>query len=239
MIKNWKTLLQQGFDLQSSGTTDAAKVLFQPPEKLAAANLVAQEAQGITCHSRVLTVCSMNHAGGVLAQTLPALSVGAYVDIRAFNAYRFWQDVQGFTHTHLTPAHCQMLINTRTFARVDLSGLFIACGSNNISFEIMDAFIRRGATFMCNWGMTEIGPIAINTVFDSLDKLEHYRQQAPDTGTLMGDRYYCDYKIENACLHVKGAICIYPDWFNTRDRVVINNEGAMYHLGRASTDACL
>lgn len=237
MIKNWQTLLKQGFELQSSGTTGAAKVLFQPPEKLAAANIVAQESQGITRHSRVLTVCNMNHAGGMLAQTLPALSIGAYVDIQPFNAYRFWQDVQGFTHTHLTPAHCQMLMNTRTFARVDLNGLFVACGSNNISFEIINAFVRHGAIFMCNWGMTEIGPIAINTVFDSLDKLEHYQQQAPDTGTLIGDRYYCDYKIENGCLHVKGAICIYSDWFNTRDRVVINNHGAMYQLGRTSTNA--
>ncbi len=230
-------MLQQGFELQSSGTTDTAKILFQPPEKLAAANLVAQDAQRISRHSRILTVCNMNHAGGILAQTLPALSIGAYVDIRAFNAYRFWQDVQGFTHTHLTPAHCGMLINTKTFTRIDLNGLFITCGSNAVDFDIVEAFVRRGATFMCNWGMTEIGPVAINTVFDSLDKVEHYRQQAPDTGTLMGDRYYCDYKIENGCLHVKGSICIYPDWFNTQDRVAHNKHAAMYHLGRASTNA--
>ncbi len=239
MIKNWQTLLRQGFELQSSGTTDSAKILFQTPEKLAAANTVALESQGITRHSRVLTVCSLNHAGGMLAQTLPALSIGAYVDIRTFNAYRFWQDVRGFTHTHLTPTHCHMLMNTRTFAEVDLSGLFITCGSNIVEFDIVEAFVRRGATFMCNWGMTEIGPIAINTIFDSLDKLDRYRQQAPDAGTLMGDRYYCDYKIEHGCLHVKGAICIYADWFNTQDCVVINNEGAMYYLGRASADGCL
>ncbi len=234
MIEDWKALLSQGFELQSSGTTGAAKMLFQPPEKLAAANAVAQEVQGITRHSRVLTVCRMSHAGGMLAQTLPALSAGAYVKIQPFNAYRFWHDIQGFTHTHLTPGHCEMLMNTRTFADVDLNSLFITCGSNNVSFEIIEAFVRRGAVFMCNWGMTEIGPVAINTIFDSLDKLEHYRQQAPDSGSLMGDCYYCDYKIENGCLHVKGAICIYPDWFNTQDRVAINSEGAMYHLGRAS-----
>ncbi|HEB54787.1 MAG TPA: hypothetical protein ENI98_00500 [Gammaproteobacteria bacterium] len=239
MIENWETLLSQGFELQSSGTTDTAKVLFQPAEKLAAANIVALKAQNISRHSRVLTVCSMSHAGGMLAQTLPALSVGAYVDIRPFNAYRFWQDVQGFTHTHLTPAHCRMLMNTRTFARVKLDGLFITCGSHSIEFDIVEAFVLRGATFMCNWGMTEIGPIAINTLFDSIDKVEHYRQQAPDSGTLMGDRYYCDYKIETGCMHVKGAICIYPDWFDTRDRVVLNQHGAMYHLGRASANAGL
>lgn len=226
-------MLRHGFELQSSGTTGEAKTLFQPPEKLAAANTIALDAQGINQHSRILTVCSMNHAGGMLAQTLPALSIGAEVKIQPFNAYRFWQDVQGFTHTHLTPTHCEMLMNTRSFAKVDLNGLFITCGSDNVSFEIIDAFVRRGAIFMCNWGMTEIGPVAINTIFDSPDKVQRYQQQALDTGSLMGDRYYCDYKIEEGCLCVKGETCIYPDWFNTRDRVALNNNNAMYHLGRA------
>ena len=234
MIAEWKRWLEQGFELCSSGTTGEAKILFQPPDKLAAANAVALEAQQITQHSRILTVCSMNHAGGVLAQTLPALSIGADVNIQPFNAYRFWQDIQAYTHTHLTPAHCQMLMNTHSFTEIDLSGLFITCGSHNVSFEIITAFVQRGARFMCNWGMTEIGPIAINTVFDSLDKVERYRQQALNTGSLMGDVYYCDYKIENGCLWVKGDICIYPDWFNTQDRVALNNNMAMYHLGRAS-----
>ncbi len=86
---------------------------------------------------------------------------------------------------------------------------------------------------MCNWGMTEIGPVAINTIFDSPDKVQRYQQQALDTGSLMGDRYYCDYKIENGCLLVKAETCIYPDWFNTQDRIALNSDGAMYHLGRA------
>ena len=234
MIGDWKTLLSRGFELRSSGTTGEAKPLFQPPEKLAAANAVAREVQGITRHSRVLTVCRLEHAGGLLAQTLPALEIGARVDIRSFNAYRFWQDVRGFTHTHLTPAHCEMLRNTRTFAEVDLSGLFITCGSSDVSFEIIEAFVGRGAVFMCNWGMTEVGPIAINTVFDSLDKLERYRQQAPAAGSLMGDRYYCDYKIENGRLYVKGDICIHPGWFDTGDRASMNGHGAIYYLGRGT-----
>lgn len=233
MIENWKAILSHGFELQSSGSTGEAKILFQSPEKLTAANAVALDAQSINQHSRILTVCSMNHAGGVLAQTLPALSIGAEVKIQPFNAYRFWQDIQGFSHTHLTPTHCKMLMNTHSFAAVDLTGLFIACGSNNVSFNVIEAFVNRGATFMCNWGMTEIGPITINTVFDSCEKVELYRQQALESGSLMGDRYYCDYKIEHGCLYVKGETCIYPDWFNTLDRVAMNNNNAMYYLKRA------
>lgn len=231
-LQNWKQQLRQGFNLQSSGTTGTAKVIFQSPDKLRAANRVALEAQNMSVASRVLTLCRMDHAGGALAQTLPALSIGAYVDIRPFNAYSFWQHIRGFTHTHLTPQHCRMLMNTRSFQAADFNGLFLACGSDNVDFDIIEAFVSRGAVFMCNWGMTEIGPITINTVFDSLSRVHAYREMAVDGGTLMGDRCYCDWKILDGELWVRGDTCVYDDWFNTRDRVVENAHQALYHMGR-------
>ena len=231
---NWQQLLQQGFELQSSATTGPARPIFQPPQKLAAANQDAIEAQGLTPASRVLTVCRMTHAGGVLAQTLPALSIGARVDIKPFSAFGFWQDIQGYTHTHLTPAHCQMLVNTRSFQQVNFDGLFITCGSDHVPFSIIEAFVRHQAVFMCNWGMTEIGPIVINTVFDSIDKVREYRHHAIDGGTLMGDRCYCDYKIVDDELWVQGASCVYDGWYNSKDRVAINSAGHLYHMGRNS-----
>ena len=42
---NWKSLLDKGFELQSSGTSGTPKTLFQTPEKLSAANKIALEAQ--------------------------------------------------------------------------------------------------------------------------------------------------------------------------------------------------
>ena len=174
----------------------------------------------------------MDHAGGALAQTLPALSVGAHVEIKTFNAYRFWHDIQGFTHTHLTPAHCQLLIKTRSFTDINLHGLFITCGSDRVSFDIIESFVDHGATFMCNWGMTEVGPIAINTTFNSIEQLRQYRQQAISTASLMGDQYYCDYKIVNDELYVKSSICVYDGWFNTQDKVLLNHYDALYYSDR-------
>lgn len=229
---NWQRWLETGFELQSSGTTGSPKKIFQTPEKLRAASKIALAAQNITAQSRVLTVCRMSHAGGLLAQTLPAWSIGAHVEIKAFNAFTFWRDIKGFTHTHLTPTHCDLLMQTSHFANMDLTGVFIACGSDNVSFEIIAAFVERGASFMCNWGMTEIGPITINTVFDSIDKVDLYREQSFVQGTLLGDRYYCDYKILDGELWVRGEVCVYDDWFNTHDLVAVNQQGAMYHLGR-------
>jgi len=230
--ENWKFFLSKGFSLKSSGATGDCKSIFQPPEKLAFANKIALEAQHITRSSRILTICKMNHAGGALAQTLPALSIDAHVKIKGFNAYRFWQDIKGFTHTHLTPTHCEALIKTRTFSNINLNGLFITCGSDRVPFNVIHQFVAHGAKFMCNWGMTEIGPITINTLFSSIDDVTQYQQQALSTGSLMGDCYYCDYKIENGTLHVKGEQCVYNDWFDTKDRVNLNDHAAMYFISR-------
>ena len=229
---NWQAALANGFELQSSGTTGAPKCILQTPAKLEAANKVAVAAQNITAQSRILTVCRMTHAGGLLAQTLPAWSVNAHVEIKPFNAFTFRRDIQGFTHTHLTPMHCRLLMQTKNFSTLDLGGVFVTCGSDSVTFDIIEAFVERGAVFMCNWGMTEIGPVTINTVFDTLAKVKLYRQQALADGTLLGDRYYCEYKIVDDELWVRGDVCVYDDWFNTHDLVALNQQGAMYHLGR-------
>ena len=229
---NWQAALANGFELQSSGTTGEPKRIFQSPAKLLAANKVAIAVQNITAQSRILTVCRMTHAGGLLAQTLPAWSVHAHVEIKPFNAFTFWRDIKGYTHTHLTPMHCNLLMQTKNFSTLDLAGVFVTCGSDNVTFEIIEAFVEHGAVFMCNWGMTEIGPVTINTVFDTLDKVKQYREQAMADGTLLGDRYFCEYKIIDDELWVRGDVCIYKDWFNTHDLVALNEQGAMYHLGR-------
>jgi acyl-CoA synthetase (AMP-forming)/AMP-acid ligase II len=229
---NWQAALATGFELQSSGTTGEPKRIFQTPAKLLAANKFAVAAQNITPQSRILTVCRMTHAGGLLAQTLPAWSVHAHVEIKPFNAFTFWRDIKGYTHTHLTPMHCKLLMQTKNFSALELGGVFVACGSDNVTFEIIEAFVERGAVFMCNWGMTEIGPVTINTVFDTLDKVKQYREQAVADGTLLGDRYYCEYKIIDDELWVRGDACVCEDWFNTHDLVALNEQGAMYHLGR-------
>lgn len=231
-VTNWQAALADGFELQSSGTTGEPKRIFQSAAKLQAANKVAVEAQNITADSRVLTVCRMTHAGGLLAQTLPAWSIGAHVEIKPFNAFTFSRDIKGFTHTHLTPMHCKLLMQTKNFRTLDLDGVFVACGSDNVTFEIIQAFVEHGAVFMCNWGMTEIGPVTINTVFDTPEKVKRYRAQALAECSLLGDRYYCDYKIIDDELWVRGDVCVYDDWFNTHDLVALNAQGAMYHLGR-------
>lgn len=48
----------------------------------------------------------------------------------------------------------------------------------------------------------------------------------------MGDTYYCDWKIIDHELYVKGPTSIYNDWYATGDIVALDMGKRMYYLGR-------
>lgn len=224
--------LKYGGTIQTSGTTGKPKCIVQTPEKISAANKAAVESQNIKPTSKIYTVCKMDHAGGLLAQTLPGWSVGAHIDIEPFNPYRFNSKIENYTHTHLVPDHCRILMKTKDFYKLDLSNVWITCGSDPVSWDIIEAFVKQGATFMTNWGMSEIGPCAINTVFRNMDDVVYHQEGMLKDATLLGTRFYCDWKIEDEQLFVKGDICVYDGWYATGDRVVTNSSGTPYYKGR-------
>jgi hypothetical protein len=86
-IENWVQYLNQDLTLTSSGTSGAPKSIFKTEEKLPAANRIAIDAQCITPDSRVLMACRMTNTGCTLAQTLPAPSICAHVDIAPFDPF--------------------------------------------------------------------------------------------------------------------------------------------------------
>jgi hypothetical protein len=49
---------------------------------------------------------------------------------------------------------------------------------------------------------------------------------------IVGDTFWCDYKIVEDQLYVKGPICIYDDWFATGDLVTLDINKKMFYLGR-------
>ena len=227
------TILRNGTDLQSSGTTGTPKVIFQSPEKLYHANAMALVCQNITEQSKVYTVCKMAHAGGLLAQTLPAFSIGASITVVDFNAYEFNKEITKYTHTHLTPTHGRILALTKGFKHLDLTGIHVTCGSDPVPWEMIESFVSKGATFTTNWGMTEIGPCAINTTFTNMEQVEDYKSRSIDGATLLGDISYCAVDIRDNELYVKGDISVYGDkWFATGDMVTVNDNGEFYFLGR-------
>ena len=78
---NLAQILKKGIELKSSGTTGPQKKIYQSPNKLRNANKIARECQKITSKSKIYTICKLEHAGGLLAQTLPGYEVGAHLEI--------------------------------------------------------------------------------------------------------------------------------------------------------------
>ena len=81
---NLALILKKGIELKSSGTTGPQKKIYQTPNKLKHANKIARECQKISPKSKIYTVCKLEHAGGLLAQTLPGYEVGAHIEIENF-----------------------------------------------------------------------------------------------------------------------------------------------------------
>lgn len=227
-------ILKNGTELKSSGTTGPQKSIWQTYTKLKEANRAARDSQEITKQSTIYTICKMEHAGGLLAQTLPAFEVGAEITVKKFNPWRFCKEVVNYTHTHITPTHGRLIASTKGFKDVDLSGLWITCGSDPVEWDLIEAFVSKGCTFMANWGMTEIGPCAINATFRNLDEVNDFKSRSLE-GTILGDKAYCHTDIINGELHVKGMISVYGnEWFNTKDLVEVNSEGEFYYKGRSN-----
>ena len=222
-----KNILKNGTSIKSSGTTGPAKEIKQTPEKIKKANQVARDVQKITNSSKVYTVCKLDHAGGLLAQTLPALEIDAEVYIEKFNPYSWVQKINDFTHTHLTPGMALAVCKTKGWKDLNLENIIIVCGSDRVPAECINRFVAKGATFITNWGMSEVGPIAINKTFTPQD------EQAFDIPlhTLMGDTAFVETKIIRHELYVRGNICVYDDWFATGDIVKIE-KGCYWYYGR-------
>jgi acyl-coenzyme A synthetase/AMP-(fatty) acid ligase len=226
-----KLILTHGVSINTSGTTGEPKKILQTPEKMKFADEIAIDSQQITKDSRIYTVCKIQHAGGLLAQTLPALRIGAEVVVEDFSAYTWVKEIHKYTHSHLSPNHATAIMKTKGWRTVDLTGIWITCGSDPVPWDTISAFVEKGATFMANWGMTEVGPCAINTVFETLDKVEEYKHEL----TILGDRFYCDTTVgPDGQLYVKGDISVYGDnWFATKD-VVKEENNRYYYVKRAS-----
>lgn len=229
-----ESILSNGITISSSGTSGLPLPFFQNPNKIKAANAIALESQKITKSSRIYTCCKTTHAGGLLAQTVPALSIGAHVDIVPFSAYSFVKNIRNYTHSHITPLHAKAIMLTKGFSSLDLTGIWITCGADPVTTNIIEAFVSKGATFMANWGMSEIGPIAINKTFTSINDII----PTDKTCTILGDTFWCDWKIDQNELIVKGDICIYDEWHPTKDIVMLKDD-VLYYKGRSNKEVDL
>ena len=62
--------------------------------------------------------------------------------------------------------------------------------------------------------------------------IKYLKERTPEGNTILGNCYWCDWKVENGELYVKSDMCIEPGWFATGDMVYLDNEERMYYEDR-------
>lgn len=210
----------------SSGSTGTRKPIIYSEKMLLSNCEIAIACQNITSNDIVFNVCSMNHSGGLNVQVLPGLLVGANIIVEEWDSFKFFRrliETQA-TLTHLVPR----LMNV--IRKVKSTNLrFIAAGSDCIKREHVEPWLKHGIPFMINYGQTESGPIVINHTFTSLKELEIFNHGIP-----LGDKVWCEYKIKDNELFLKGNNIITANaWHATGDCVFEHNGWIMYN-GRKS-----
>ena len=227
--------IENGITIYSSGTAGIPKPIFNSSSKIKYASDAAIKVQQITSKSTIYTCTRPTHASGLFAQTIPGLLIGANIDLVKFNPYEYVKKANKYSHTHLTPLQAKGVMGTKGFKSLDLTGKTFMCGAEPVTYDIIESFVGQGAKFICIWGMSEIGPNAIMHIFENMDEVLAIKANTPDNSTLLGNIFNCKWKIdEENCLWVKGEICVFDDWYNTKDQV-IEKDGCLFYTGRDGT----
>jgi acyl-CoA synthetase (AMP-forming)/AMP-acid ligase II len=212
--------------LFSSGTSSNIRKTIRLPESMILKNAeVAQLCQRITSNDKILTVCSLHHTGGLNAQTLPGLMIGAHVLLKKFNAYTFLKELEehDISLTHLIPVMNTALANTKNNL-VPSKLRLVVSGSDCVSKGHANFWLDKNINFMINYGMTEAGPIIINHEFTKGDTLEIF-----DIGVPLGTSCWCNYNIDNTELFLNGDVIHIPSWLATGDCVSKHGRWFVYH----------
>lgn len=217
--------------LYSSGSSGAPRKPIKISEEMILKNsAVAINSQQLNSGDNIFTICSLNHTGGINAQTIPALLSGASVIIKKFNGFSFFRDVIKYkiTKTHLIPAMIDVLIKLDNLQPGFLK--LVVAGSDCIKKEHVDFFLKNDIKFMCNYGLTEAGPIILNHIFNERSELEIFNYGVP-----LGDKFWCDYQILNSELVLRGENVHINDWYYTGD-CVHQIDNWIFYNGRLSHD---
>jgi fatty-acyl-CoA synthase len=225
----------------TSGTTGQPKGAMHTAAGLRANALAAIDAQGLTADDRVLAVLPLFHVGGLCIQTLPALAVGAALQLHArfdadawFDAVEHWRP----TTTLLVPAVMSALVEHPRWAGADLSSLrFVNSGSQIVPRSLIETFHARGVPVAQVYGATETGPVSI--VLKPDEALAHPGMAGrPALGVQMrlGSDGEIALKAPNLMrrYHRSAEIGIDADgWFHTGDLARLHDGGWVEVVGRS------
>ena len=215
--------------LYSSGSTGKRKQITMSEKMIMANAENAMACQRLTYLDRILTVCSLNHTGGISTQSLAGLLCGAHVIVEQFNPFSFFRTLHDYdiTVTHLIPAMIDSLSKVK-FNIPPKSLRLVMAGSDCVYIHHVEFWIQRDVNFIANYGLTEAGPIIINHEYHKGSDLSIFDQGVP-----LGTNEWCQTKIVDGVLWIKGRAVSTDDWFNTGDCVYCIDDWFVYR-GRQS-----
>ena len=215
--------------LYSSGSTGERKPIKLSQSMLLANADMATNVQKITSNDKILTVCSMNHTGGINAQSLPGLLNGSHILVQSFNPYTFCSLVQEYkiTLTHLVPVMIDALYQVKKFY-INNNVRLVVAGSDCLYKKHVELFTNQQIPFMINYGLTEAGPMIINHIFHPNDDLDIFNYGIP-----LGTKECCETMMLDGELFLRGNNVWTDDWLPTGDCVYRKDLWFMY-LGRKS-----
>ena len=216
-----------GIMLFSSGSSSGnRKCIFMSDRMIMANAENATKCQSLTFADIILTVCSLNHTGGLSAQTIAGLLAGSHIIVEQFNAFNFLRLItqHNVTVTHLIPVMIDALIKVNS--NVETSSLrLVMAGSDCVNKKHVEYWLSKNVLFIVNYGMTEAGPIIINHKFSPGDDLTVFSKGVP-----LGTTTWCQVDIVDGVLMLKGSsLMINNVWFNTGDCVEKYNEWFVYN----------
>jgi acyl-CoA synthetase (AMP-forming)/AMP-acid ligase II len=226
-----KPIVKDEFSLMlaSSGSTGTRKFIQLSGRMLVANARVAIASQGITEKDNIFTVCSLNHTGGINAQTIAGLLVGAHVIVEPFNAFNFFRliNYHSITISHLVPVMIDALIKLNNQSPSPSLRLMVA-GSDCVYQRHVKFWIDNKINFMMNYGLTEAGPLIINHTFykEDYDVFNH--------GVPLGTNAWCETKIVDGELFLQGNNVATEGWLATGDCVYLKDGWFMYQGRRAA-----
>ena len=149
----------------TSGTTGEPRGALHTQQGMLANIDMAIAVQGLTAADRVLAVLPLFHVGGLCIQVLPALAMGAAIQLHArFDPGAWLHGVATWrpSTSLLVPAVMQALMAHADWPAADLRSLrFVNSGSQVVPVALIEAFHARGVPVAQVYGSTETGPFSI------------------------------------------------------------------------------